>query len=158
MLFTLRPLVLESQGLTAALESMAEKSRETFDQNVVLDVDKEIEAQLEMGKQGVVFAIVEEAINNARKYAQADHIWVRFKTIRTDIAVLEIEDDGTGFDIGAVDANYETRGSLGLTNMRERTELVNGIIKIESSEGNGTHVQVVIPLTEEATELLHRGV
>jgi signal transduction histidine kinase len=158
MLFTLRPLVLESQGLSAALESMAEKTRETFEQNVVLDVDKTIESELEMGKQGVVFAIVEEAVNNARKYAQADHVWVRFRTIRKDIAVLEIQDDGAGFDIGAVDANYETRGSLGLINMRERTELVNGLINIESSEGSGTMVQVVIPLTEEATERLHRGV
>jgi len=157
MLFTLRPLVLESQGLTAALESMAEKTKETFEQNVVLDVDKAIETELEVGKQGVLFAIVEEAVNNARKYAQADHIWVRFKTIRQDIAVLEIQDDGLGFDIGAVDATYETRGSLGLTNMRERAELVNGLINIESSEGNGTLVQVVIPLTEEATEQLHRG-
>jgi signal transduction histidine kinase len=158
MLFTLRPLVLESQGLCAALESMAVKTNETFDQNVVLDVDKTIESELEMGKQGVVFAIVEEAVNNARKYAQADHIWVRFKTIRQDIAVLEIQDDGAGFDISAVDANYDTRGSLGLTNMRERTELVNGLINIESSEGSGTLVQVVIPLTEEATDRLHRGI
>jgi signal transduction histidine kinase len=158
MLFTLRPLVLESQGLTAALESMAEKTRETFNQNVLLDIDKSIENELEMGKQGVVFAIVEEAVNNARKYAQADHIWVRFKTIRQDIAVLEIQDDGIGFDKAAVDANYETRGSLGMTNMRERTELVNGLFNIESSVGNGTLVQVVVPLTEEATERLHRGV
>jgi signal transduction histidine kinase len=158
MLFTLRPLVLESQGLTAALESMADKTRETYDQNVVLDVDNTIETELEVGKQGVIFAIVEEAVNNARKYAHADHIWVRFKTIHQDIAVLEIQDDGVGFDIGAVDANYETRGSLGLTNMRERTELVNGLINIESSEGGGTLVQVVVPLTEEATERLHRGI
>jgi signal transduction histidine kinase len=158
MLFTLRPLVLESQGLTAALESMAEKSRETYNQNVVLDIDNSIETELEVGKQGVIFAIVEEAVNNARKYAQADHIWVRFKTIRPDIAVLEIQDDGAGFDLSAVDANYETRGSLGLTNMRERTELINGLINIESSEGSGTVVQVVIPLTEEATERLHRGI
>jgi signal transduction histidine kinase len=125
---------------------------------VVLDVDNTIETELEVGKQGVIFAIVEEAVNNARKYAHADHIWVRFKTIHQDIAVLEIQDDGVGFDIGAVDANYETRGSLGLTNMRERTELVNGLINIESSEGGGTLVQVVVPLTEEATERLHRGI
>ncbi len=158
MLFTLRPLVLESQGLKAALESMAEKTRETYNQNLVLDVDNTIETELEVGKQGVIFAIVEEAVNNARKYAQAEHIWIRFKSIRPDIAVLEIQDDGGGFDIEAVDANYETRGSLGLTNMRERTELINGLINIESSVGNGTLVQVVIPLTEEATERLQRGI
>ncbi len=157
MLFTLRPLVLESQGLTAALESMAEKMRETYNQNVVLDIDSDIEEGLEMGKQGVIFAIIEEAVNNARKYANADHIWVRLKTIQRDLAVLEIEDDGVGFDLDAVDASYENRGSLGLINMRERTELVNGIIHVETAIGKGTCIQVVIPLTEEATDRLQRG-
>lgn len=157
MLFTLRPLVLESQGLTAAFESMADKMTETFEQNVILDVDREIEDELGLGKQGVVFAIVEEAVNNARKYAEAEHIWVRLKMIRDNIAALEIQDDGNGFDVSAVDATYENRGSLGLINMRERTELVSGIFHIDSGEGKGTRVQVIIPLTEDAVDLLHRG-
>jgi signal transduction histidine kinase len=158
MLFTLRPLVLESQGLSAALESMAEKTKETFEQNVLLDIDQSIEDEIEMGKQGVIFAIVEEAVNNARKHAQADHIWVRLKPVQKDIAVLEIQDDGVGFDVGGIDASYESRGSLGLINMRERTDLINGIIRIDSKAGRGARIQVVIPLSEEATERLHRGV
>ena len=157
MLFTLRPLVLESQGLAAALKSMAEKMKETFQQNVILDIIKEIEDDLEISKQGVIFAITEEAVNNARKYAEAENIWIRLKPIQKDIAVLEVQDDGNGFDLDLVEASYETRGSLGLINMRERTDLVNGIIHIDSSIGNGTLVQVIIPLTEEATERLHRG-
>ncbi len=158
MLFTLRPLVLESQGLTAAIQSMGEKMKETFDQNLVVDIDQNIETELEMGKQGVIFAIVEEAANNARKYAEADHIWVRLKTIQQDIAVLEIEDDGVGFDVVATDANYESRGSLGMINMRERAELVNGLINIQSEVGKGTHIQVVIPLSEDAADRIHRRV
>jgi signal transduction histidine kinase len=157
MLFTLRPLVLESQGLAAALESMADKMTETFEQNVILDIDKSIEDELGMGKQGVIFAIVEEAVNNARKYAEADHIWVSLNTIQEDIAVLEIHDDGVGFDVDAIDATYENRGSLGLLNMRERTELVNGIITIESTVGQGSRIQVIIPFTEDATDRLRRG-
>lgn len=157
MLFTLRPLVLESQGLGAALASMADKMNETFGQNVSLNIDKEVEDQLGMGKQGVIFAIVEEAVNNARKYAQADHILVRLRAVREDIAALEIQDDGVGFDVEAIDATYENRGSLGLINMRERTELVNGLFTIDSSAGKGTRIQVIIPLTEDATDRLHRG-
>lgn len=158
MLFTLRPLVLETHGLNAALESMAEKMKDTFEQNVLLDIDQGVEKEIEMGKQGVIFAIVEEAVNNARKYAQATHIWVRLKPIQKDIAVLEVQDNGVGFDVSLVDATYESRGSLGMINMRERTDLVNGIFHIDSKVGKGTHVQVVIPLSEEATERLHRGV
>jgi signal transduction histidine kinase len=157
MLFTLRPLVLESQGLTAALESMAEKMRETYNQNVTIDVDPAVIPVLEMGKQGVIFYIAEEAVTNARKHARADHIWVRLKQIENEIALLEIQDDGIGFDVGTVDATYEHRGSLGMLNMRERAELVNGIINVKSTKGGGTRIQVVIPLTEEAIDRIHRN-
>ena len=86
MLFTLRPLILESQGLTAALQSMAEKMRETYTQNVVIDIDEKVIEELEMGKQGVIFYIVEEAVNNARKHAAAPNIWVRLKQMDPGLA------------------------------------------------------------------------
>ena len=100
-----------------------------------------------------MFYIVEEAVNNARKHAQAEHIWVRLK-IQGDVLGVEVQDDGVGFNVGAVDANYERRGSLGMVNMRERAEMLNGIVRIDSSEGRGTHVMVYIPLTDTAKERL----
>ncbi len=158
MLFTLRPLVLESQGLIAALESMASKMRETYSQNVIIQADPGIADQLEMGKQAVIFYIVEEAVNNARKHAQAAHIWVRLKLLKHDLALLQIEDDGVGFNLSAVDSSYDQRGSLGMVNMRERAELVNGVLNIKSSVGQGTHIQVAIPLTDEAYDRIRRRV
>ena len=157
MLFTLRPLVLESQGLIAALDSMAEKMKETYSQNVIIEADSEIVPRLEANKQGVIFYIVEEAVNNARKHARAEHIWVRLKSTGDDLAQLEIEDDGIGFEIKQVDANYEQRGSLGMINLRERTELVSGILQIDSGIGRGTRVKVMIPLTEESAERLRQN-
>jgi signal transduction histidine kinase len=157
MLFTLRPLVLESQGLTAALESMAEKMRETYDQNVIIEADPRVVDALEMGKQAVVFYIAEEAVNNARKHAEADHIWVRLKMVRDGLCLLDIEDDGAGFDAGAVDMSYESRGSLGMVNMRERTDLVNGVLRIDAAIGRGTRIQVIIPLSEEAADRIRHG-
>jgi signal transduction histidine kinase len=157
MLFTLRPLVLESQGLVAALEAMAEKMKDTYGQNVTIVADPNVVSELEMGKQGVIFYIAEEAVNNARKHAQAARIWVRIKAIEKEVALLEIEDNGVGFNVGAVDASYELRGSLGMVNMRERTELVNGILQIDSAEGKGTRIRVFIPLSEEASDKLRRG-
>lgn len=157
MLFTLRPLILESQGLTAALEAMAEKMRETFGQNVVINVDETVLENIEMGKQGVIFYIIEEAANNARKHANALHIWVRLRPFETGIALLEIEDDGLGFDVEAVNKSYDKRGSLGMVNLRERTELVNGLLNIDSAPGKGTRIQVYIPLTEDAADRLHHA-
>jgi signal transduction histidine kinase len=159
MLFTLRPLVLESQGLTAALTANAEKMKETYKQEVVIQVDEKLASQIEMGKSGVIFYIVEEAVNNARKHAQAPHIWVRLNPVpkQPDIAFLEISDDGVGFDVAAVNKSYDKRGSLGMVNLRERTELVNGLLNIDSAPGKGAKIQVYIPLTEEAADLLHNA-
>jgi signal transduction histidine kinase len=157
MLFTLRPLILESQGLNAALQAMAEKMRETYSQNVIVNVDESVLENMEMGKQGVIFYIIEEASNNARKHANAPHIWVRLRPFESDIALLEIEDDGIGFDLAAVNKSYDNRGSLGMVNLRERTELVSGLLNIDSAPGKGTRVQVYIPLTEEAADRLHHA-
>jgi signal transduction histidine kinase len=155
MLFTLRPLILESQGLVAALNQLAEKVRETHGQNVIVEAQPGSAEQLELGKQGVVFYIAEEAINNARKHAEARHIWVRMR-LKEEFFVLEVEDDGVGFNVGAVDTNYEQRGSLGMVNMRERAELVSGMLRIDSSEGIGTRITIFVPLTEEGAERLQR--
>ncbi len=157
MLFTLRPLILESQGLTAAVQSMSDKMLETFSQKVVVNIDERITSQLEMGKQGVIFYIIEEAVNNARKHAAAEAITVRLSQMDVGIALLEINDNGLGFDVKAMSQSYDKRSnsSLGMVNLRERAELVNGLLQIDSAPGKGTKVQVYIPLSEDAADRLH---
>jgi signal transduction histidine kinase len=159
MLFTLRPLILESQGLTPALQSMADKMLETFGQKVTVNVEERVVDQLEMGKQGVIFYIIEEAVNNARKHASADVIAVRLRQMDIGIGLLEIIDNGLGFDVQAMTQAYDKRAnsSLGMINLRERAELVNGLFQLDSAPGKGTKVQVYIPLTEEAADRLHHG-
>jgi signal transduction histidine kinase len=154
MLFTLRPLVLESKGLSAALHQLAEKVHETHSQDVIVEAEPGADGRLEMNHQGVLFYIVEEAVNNARKHAQAEHIWVRLKT-QGDVFMVEVQDDGVGFNVGAVDRNYSRRGSLGMVNMRERAEMINGAVKIDSAEGRGTRVVTYVPLTDQARERIH---
>jgi signal transduction histidine kinase len=124
---------------------------------VLIQVEEKLLPELEMGKQSVIFFIAEEAVNNARKHAQAPHIWVSLKSLGQGIALLEIIDDGVGFDVEAVNRAYDKRGSLGMINLRERTELVNGLLSIQSKPGQGTRVQVYIPLTEEAADRLHHS-
>jgi signal transduction histidine kinase len=145
MLFTLRPLVLESQGLSAALKQLAEKMRDTHGQNVLVDTDPSVEELLEKNQQGVLFYIAEEAVNNARKHAQAEHIWVRLKA-NHDTLLLDIQDDGVGFNLGDVEDNYDRRGSLGMVNMRERADMLSGTVRIDSAEGKGTRITVFVPL------------
>jgi signal transduction histidine kinase len=149
LLFGLRPLVLESQGLTAALNQLSEKMKETYGQNVAIRVAKDVEQYLDSHQQGVMFYIAEEAVNNARKHAEAQLISVNVQR-KDQMVYLQIADNGVGFDLGAVDANYDKRGSLGMVNMRERTELLEGTLRIESAEGRGTSITIAIPLKEGA--------
>ena len=157
MLFTLRPLILESQGLSAAVQAMADKMMETYAQKVVVNIDEQVTAQLEMGKQGVIFYIIEEGVNNARKHASAEAITVRLRQMEAGIALLEILDNGVGFDMKSMSESYDQRAnsSLGMVNLRERSELVNGLLQIDSAPGKGTKIQVYIPLTEDAADHLH---
>jgi signal transduction histidine kinase len=134
---------------------MAGKTKEIYNQNVLVKVDESVLENLEMGKQGVIFYIVEEAVTNARKHAKAEHIWINMRPIEQGIALLEVQDDGVGFDVASVNRAYDQRGSLGMVNLRERTELVNGVLNLQSAPGKGTRVQVYIPLSEEAADRLH---
>jgi len=159
MLFTLRPLALETEGLISALQTMAEKTFETYQQKVRIEVDQSTVDNLELGKQTVIFYLVEEAVNNARKHALATLILVRLRMLPQDeeIALLEIIDNGKGFNVAEVMGSYEKRGSLGMINLRERSVLINGVLDIQSAEGKGTRIRVFIPLNEEASERLQLG-
>lgn len=159
MLFTLRPLVLESEGLAAALQAMAEKMHDTYQQNATVEVDAGVVEKLDLGKQTVVFYLVEEALNNTRKHAQASQVQVALRPVTGDtgIVLLEIADNGVGFDIQAVNSAYERRGSLGMVNLRERSELIGAVLNILSAPGKGTRVQVWIPITGEGADRLQRG-
>jgi signal transduction histidine kinase len=145
LLFTLRPLVLETHGLAVALSQLAEKMKETHGQNVAVRVSREVENALDYNQQGIIFYIVEEGVNNARKHARAEIINVSVLP-QGEYAVVQIADNGVGFNMNSVTSGYENRGSLGMINMRERAELIEGTLKVESREGRGTMITVYIPL------------
>ncbi len=159
MLFTLRPLALESEGLTAALQQMADKMKEVYQQNVALEIEPQAVEALDLNRQTTVFYLVEEAINNARKHAQASLIRVRLKRMTEDegLIFVEIADNGKGFDVNGVLNTYEKRGSLGMINLRERAEMINAVLRVQSAPGKGTRVQVVVPLDDAAVDRLQRG-
>ena len=159
MLFTLRPLILESKGLEAALLALAEKTEELYNQKININVEENILDELEIGKQNVLFYIIDEGINNARKHAKADNINVNFEKSGSDIIKLEIVDDGVGFDVEEMQNKYINRSSssLGMVNLKERTEILNGVFNIDSQINLGTTVTVLVPITEDAAERLQRS-
>jgi signal transduction histidine kinase len=147
MLFTLRPIILETEGLVAALNQYAENLRENDKLPVQVDAENYRDC-LDSEAQGVVFAIVEEAVNNAKKHAHASRIWVQL-AVQGDMFVAQVVDNGRGFDVQALERDYSSRGSLGMVNLKERAELVGGTINIESTPGQGTRITLIVPLEEQ---------
>jgi signal transduction histidine kinase len=156
MLFTLRPLALESQGLVSALEQLAGTMQETYNQPMRIEAASDVADEIEMGKLGVIFSIAEEAVNNARKHAQASEIRLRLWR-EGELFRMDVDDNGVGFDVAAMEDSYESRGSLGMVNLHERAELVSGVMRIISHPGRGTTISLTMPLTIEAADRLHRN-
>jgi signal transduction histidine kinase len=148
LLFTLRPLVLETQGLAAAVEQLVGQVREVTDFSVHLEME-DIEGQLDVSTQTVAWFITEECLTNVRKHANAENVNVRM-SVQNGYFYAEIQDDGDGFDVEATMADYDQRGSYGLLGLQERAALVNGRTTIESSLGKGTKVMLVVPLSRDA--------
>lgn len=144
MLFTLRPIVLETQGLPAALKQYADRLEDLHDLNINLDI-KKYSGQLSTEKEGVIFTIIEEAVGNARKYASEGIIEIHLVS-NDDRVIAAVIDHGQGFDVEAVKASYDQRGSLGLLNMEERAQMVGGQCKIQSAKGQGTTVIIEVPM------------
>ncbi len=148
LLFDLRPVILETQGLLPALELYCERLADTDDLNVVLTIENEFD-RLSTKAEIAIFSIIQEAINNAKKYANASRIDLIVQADqRQDLLTFLIKDDGVGFDLQKVKARYDEQGSLGLINMQERTEMVHGRLKIQSGLGEGTSVILILPLLE----------
>jgi len=149
VLFTLRPLALESQGLGEAINQLAVKMQETYKQNVIPQIVGDAERYLEKSQQGTLFYLVEEAVNNARKYANASQVRV-VVTRQGDFVVVQVIDNGKGFDASNAFQKSEKQGSFGMVNMKERAELIDGIFEIDSRPGRGTTVTVTVPIQVSA--------
>jgi signal transduction histidine kinase len=144
MLFTLRPLVLETQGLEAAIQTVVDRLIENDHLNIQF-IGGQYSELLDDSAQSVVFSIVEEALGNARKYAKAKLVEVRFWQ-EGGLFVALVQDNGKGFDTKDVNRDYSSRGSLGMVNMRERADRIDGSLRVESTLNEGTKITLVVPL------------
>ena len=160
MLFELRPLVLETHGLGAALRVFLDRRQQEIETTrlslkvVTYNQSDDISRQ-DAKVEAAIFAIVQETVNNALKHARAENITVHLKETPKEIYTI-IADDGVGFDLDEVMSNYEHRGSLGMINIRERTQLIGGELTMNSTADQGTQVVVRVP-KEEAERMKKRG-
>jgi PAS domain S-box-containing protein len=138
LIFELRPESLETEGLVAALQKQADATSARYEIPVHLALCDEPAAPLPVKE--ALYRIAQEALHNTVKHARASSIWVLLECTEGEI-VLEVRDDGQGFDTGG-----SFPGHLGLCSMAERAARHGGAMEIESSAGQGTTVRVRIPV------------
>lgn len=148
LLQQLSPAPLEKVGLAQALRDQCEALQFRTDADVVCDIGTlPANAQMPIGAQESLFRIIQEALSNIARHARASHVFVRLSSDdRAQQLELEIRDNGQGFDL-----RHATYGS-GISSIRERVDLLGGQFVLDSKPGEGTHLQVRLPIMPPVVE------
>lgn len=146
IIYNLRPMSLDDIGFLPTIQRFIE----TFQEENKIYVDFTIHSQVTLEdpiKNLTIFRIIQESLNNVRKYANAAKVQITLEIGRRCI-ILSIVDDGVGFN--SSDNNYQLSedGGFGLLNIKERVELLKGTVKISSEINKGTQIYVNIPNEE----------
>ncbi|HEX8599679.1 MAG TPA: PAS domain S-box protein [Chloroflexia bacterium] len=140
LIFELRPGALEEEGLVEAIRkhAAAVQSRDVLQIEVISD--KGEIPKLKPAVEEALYRISQEALHNIVKHAKASKVTIRVQ-VEGDWLILEVVDDGVGFDVEKVPA-----GHMGLGTMGQRTQALNGEYRVVSVPGMGTTVRVRLPL------------
>jgi signal transduction histidine kinase len=141
----MRPTALDDLGIAAALEHYVQQWSKHFNIPAEFDAKRFGKTPLAPESETNLYRIAQETLNNIYKHAQARGVSV-FLERRDNFAVLIVEDDGIGFDIGDQIPTGEVEKGLGIIGMRERAALVGGTLEIESAKGEGTTVYARFPI------------
>ena len=136
LIFELRPPDLARDGLCGALRKHVEVVRPLLPQAIEVDLEDDLEVEPARARE--ILRIAQEALANALRHAEAEHVWVRLGA-EDGRLVLEVRDDGVGFD---PDAAAVRSRRLGLTSMEERAQRLGGQLTLRSEPGAGTTVRL----------------
>jgi signal transduction histidine kinase len=152
VIFDLRPAVLDDLGLLPAIRWLAD--RHLRPQGIAVRCEfGGLDARLSAETETALFRAVQEAVVNVARHARAQNVLIQASR-QGDTVEIEIEDDGRGFDAGALaDADPSGRG-LGLLGIRERLDLLGGTAEIDSTPGLGARVLLRAP-AGTAPEVVH---
>jgi signal transduction histidine kinase len=141
----LRPEALGGADLGASLAALAEEYRHNTLVEAELLLDRAADPGFDPDGNAQLLQIAREAMSNAARHSQARHVRMELRR-EAGLAVLEISDDGVGFDRNAI----SDPGHHGLPNMRARAEAIGGRLTIDSRPGVGTRVAVWMTPVAEA--------
>lgn len=135
----LRPSILDDLGIIVTIGWFCRRYRSLYSDIYVEELVDVEEAEIPEPLKIIIFRIIQEAMNNAAKYSRASKITLSL-TRDSGRINLRIEDDGVGFDLCAAVSRCDSTGGLGLTSMKERTELSGGWFEIKTAPGAGARI------------------
>lgn len=150
VIWDLRPSILDDLGLVPAIRWYAQTHLK--ERGVQFEMKGGMGAmRLPPHLETTLFRILQEAVSNILRHANASKVIIKIRPEEEDV-VLEIQDDGRGFDVQQTTRDALTRKQLGLLGMQERVSLVNGTLRVDSTPGEGATLRIHVPLRiEEST-------
>jgi two-component system, NarL family, sensor histidine kinase DegS len=141
IIYDLRPMALDDLGLVPTLKKYLSTIEEYSNRTKITFINAGSEKRLPSRLEVALFRLVQESVQNALKHAEANHIQVKIEIGKNHV-ILVIKDDGKGFDV-----NIKKENSFGLIGMKERVDLLEGEMTIDSKIGAGTVIMIRVPLT-----------
>ncbi len=147
IIFNLRPMALDDLGLVPTLRKFTQDFEEKSKIRTVFELSGK-ELRLPSAMEAAIFRLVQEAFSNVLKHARATHVSLDIQFKQHEIAIA-IQDNGVGFSVSHVNRPTSRNAHFGLVGMRERVELIEGRMVIDSQPGQGTKIFIDIPTTSE---------
>ncbi|MCK9419086.1 MAG: HAMP domain-containing protein [Nitrospirae bacterium] len=145
----LRPTILDDLGLDAAITWLLATHLQEKGIHYYLDIESPLTKRLPPAVEITLFRILQEAIINASRHANAENVFVVLDA-KEHAVHITVEDDGDGFDVDSLMSRpIENAKGLGIIGMKERASLLDGRLMVYSMPGEGTRVCMEIPLTEK---------
>jgi two-component system sensor histidine kinase DegS len=147
IIFNLRPMALDDLGLVPTLRKFVQDFEEKTRIRAVFESSGK-DKRLPGAMEAALFRLVQEGYNNALKHAQPTFVSLEI-TFQDETVQLVITDNGVGFQLNVVESRSKTHTHFGLIGMKERVELLQGKMDIESIVGQGTKIKIDVPIKAE---------
>lgn len=144
VIFDLRLSPFLDQDLMTTFERYVQEYGERSGLEIIVDRQGWNDPVLPPEVQLQVMCVLQEALANVRKHADARHVWVTARSNETE-ACIHLKDDGRGFEVEATRRQVDQR-CWGLQTMGERAEIIGGVLRIRSAIGRGTEVEICLPV------------
>lgn len=150
MIYNLRPMALDDLGLVPALRKFCQD----FEERTLIRTHFELkgkETRLPSGMEVAIYRLVQEIFSNVKKHSKATYAELEM-IFDIDLIRIKVSDNGIGFNVSHMEQKLSKGSNFGILGMRERLELLEGSMEIESETNTGTKIKMEIPVRDQNKE------